>query len=94
METANEDPSVESFTIKGDKGSTCAKFERKNFKKYIYDEFDTEDDIHNEKVIDEETIKSDMLQWHIAFYYIREVTTYYPKLSYMILSGSTPRESK
>lgn len=55
METANEDPSVEGFTIKGDKGSTCAKFERKNFKEYIYDEFDTEDDIPNEKVIDEET---------------------------------------
>ena len=29
-----------------------------------------------------------------AFYFIHGVTTYYPKLSYMILSGSTPRESK
>lgn len=55
METANEDPSVEGFTIKGDKGDTCAKFERKDFKDYIYDEFDTEDDIPNERVIDEET---------------------------------------
>lgn len=55
METVNEDPSVDGFTIKGDKGGTCAKFERKDFKDYIYDEFDTEDDIPNERVIDEET---------------------------------------
>lgn len=55
METANEDPSVEGFTIKGDKGNTCAKFERKDFKDYIYDGFDTEDNIPNEKIIDEDT---------------------------------------
>lgn len=52
METANEDPSVEGFTIKGDKGNTCAEFERKD---YIYDGFDTEDNIPNEKIIDEDT---------------------------------------
>ena len=55
METANEDPSVEGFTIKGDKGNTCAEFERKDFKDYIYDGFDTEDNIPNEKIIDEDT---------------------------------------
>lgn len=55
METANEDPSVDGFTIKGDKGNTCAQFERNEFKDYIYDGFDTEDDIPNEKVIDEDT---------------------------------------
>lgn len=55
METANEDPSVDGFTIKGDKGNTCAQFEREEFKDFIYDGFDTEDDIPNEKIIDEET---------------------------------------
>lgn len=55
METASEDPSVDGFTIKGDKGDTCAQFERNEFKDYIYDGFDTEDDIPDEKVIDEET---------------------------------------
>lgn len=55
METANEDPSVEGFTIKGDKGDTCAQFEREEFKDFIYDGFDTEDDIPDEKVIDEAT---------------------------------------
>lgn len=55
METANEDPSVEGFTIKGDKGNICAEFERKDFKDYIYDGFDTEDNIPNEKIIDEDT---------------------------------------
>lgn len=55
METANEDLSVEGFTIKGDKGDTCAQFEREEFKDFIYDGFDTEDDIPDEKVIDEAT---------------------------------------
>ena len=31
------------------------QFERKDFKDYIYDGFDTEDDIPNEKIIDEDT---------------------------------------
>lgn len=55
METASEDPSVDGFTIKGDKGNTCAQFQREEFNEYIYDDFDTEDDIPNEKIIDEET---------------------------------------
>ena len=55
METASEDPSVDGFTIKGDRGDTCAQFERNEFSDYIYDGFDTEDDIPDEKVIDEDT---------------------------------------
>jgi hypothetical protein len=55
METANEDPSVEGFAVKGDNGDTCAQFERKEFKDFIYNDFDTEDDIADEKVIDEDT---------------------------------------
>ena len=55
METANEDASVEGFTVKGDKGGTCAEFGREEFKDYIYDSFDTEDDIPDERTIDEDT---------------------------------------
>lgn len=55
METANEDPSVDGFTIKGDEGNMCAQFEREEFKDFIYDGFDTEDDIPDEKIIEEET---------------------------------------
>lgn len=55
METANEDPSVEGFAVKGDRGETCAEFARSEFKDYIYDGFDTEDDIPDEKIIEEDT---------------------------------------
>lgn len=55
METANEDASVEGFTIKGNNGGTCAEFAREEFKEYIYDGFDTEDDIPDERIIDEDT---------------------------------------
>lgn len=55
METANEDASVEGFTIKGNNGGTCAEFVREEFKEYIYDGFDTEDDIPDERIIDEDT---------------------------------------
>lgn len=54
MEIANEDTSVDGFTVKGDKGSTCAQFERKEFKDYIYDDFDTEDSIPDERIVDED----------------------------------------
>lgn len=55
MEAANEDPSVDGFTIKGDTGDTCAQFGREEFKDFIYNDFDAEDDIPDEKVIDEDT---------------------------------------
>lgn len=55
METADEDPSVDGFSIKSEQGNTCAQFEREEFKDYIYDGFDIEDDILDERIIDEET---------------------------------------
>lgn len=55
MEIADEDPSVDGFTVKGEKGDTCALFERKDFKEYIYDDFDTEDNIPDERTVDEDT---------------------------------------
>ncbi len=55
METAKEDPSVDGFTIKGDDGGKCAEFERRDFEDYIYDGFDTENDIPDERVEEEIT---------------------------------------
>ena len=55
METASEDPSVEGFRIRGNGGGTCAEFGREDFKEYIYDGFDTEDEIADERVVDEDT---------------------------------------
>ena len=55
METANDDPSVEGFTVKGDGGEKCAEFERKEFEDYIYDGFDTEDAVPDERIEEEIT---------------------------------------
>ena len=55
METANEDPSVSGFAIKSNKGTDCAVFERKEFKEYIYDGFDSECVVPGERTIEEET---------------------------------------
>lgn len=55
METANDDPSVEGFTVKGDGGEKCAEFERKEFEDYIYDGFDTEDAVPEERIEEEIT---------------------------------------
>lgn len=55
METANDDPSVEGFTIKDDDGEKCAEFARKEFEDYIYDGFDTEDAVPEERIEEEIT---------------------------------------
>lgn len=55
METANDDPSVEGFTVKSDGGEKCAEFERKEFEDYIYDGFDTEDAVPEERIEEEIT---------------------------------------
>ena len=55
METANDDPSVEGFTVKGDGGEKCAEFERMEFEDYIYDGFDTEDAVPEERIEEEIT---------------------------------------
>lgn len=55
METAKEDPSVDGFTIKGDDGKKCAEFERKEFEDYIYDGFDTEEEVPEERIEEEIT---------------------------------------
>lgn len=56
VENADEDPNVEGFTISRDKGDDHpVSFERKDFKSYIYDDFDNEEDIPDEREIDEIT---------------------------------------
>ena len=56
VENADEDPNVEGFTISRDKeDNNPVTFERKDFKSYIYDDFDNEEDIPDEREIDEIT---------------------------------------
>lgn len=55
METAKDDPSVDGFAIKGDDGEKCAEFERKEFEDYIYDGFDTEEEVPEERIEEEIT---------------------------------------
>lgn len=53
VETADEDPNVEGFTVSKDKGTPATTFKRDEFKDYIYNDFDTEDDIPDERTFDE-----------------------------------------
>lgn len=53
VETADEDPNVEGFTVSKDKGTPATTFKRDEFKDYIYNDFDTEDDIPDERMFDE-----------------------------------------
>lgn len=55
METANNDPSVEGFTIKDEDGGKCAEFDRKEFDEYIYDGFDAEESQPEERIEEEIT---------------------------------------
>lgn len=56
VENADEDPHVEGFTISKDiEDNNPVTFERRDFKSYIYDDFDNEDDIPDEREIDEVT---------------------------------------
>lgn len=55
IEESDADTSVEGLSMQDDKGKDYAKFEREEFKSYIYDEFDKEEEIPDEKIIDEET---------------------------------------
>ena len=53
VETADADPNVEGFTISEDKDTPTTTFKRDEFKDYIYNDFDTEDDIPDERMFDE-----------------------------------------
>lgn len=56
VENADGDPNVDGFTISRDKNDdNPVTFERKDFRTYIYDDFDNEEDIPDEREIDEIT---------------------------------------
>jgi len=54
IETSDADPSVEGLSMQDDKGNEYANFSRGDFKTFIYDDFDKEDDIPDEKFIEED----------------------------------------
>lgn len=53
VETADEDPNVEGFSISKGKDGPAVTFKREEFKEYIYTDFDTEEDIPDERSFDE-----------------------------------------
>lgn len=53
VETADADPNVEGFTISEDNETTVTTFKRNEFKNYIYNDFDTEDEIPDERIFEE-----------------------------------------
>lgn len=53
VETADEDPNVEGFSISKGKDEPAVTFEREEFKDYIYTDFDTEEDMPDERAFDE-----------------------------------------
>lgn len=55
IETSKEDPNVDGFTVKGEDGGDCVRFERADFDEYIYDDFDKEEAIPDERVVEEVT---------------------------------------
>lgn len=52
VETADADPNVEGFTISEGKDTPATTFNREDFKDYIYNDFDAEDDIPDERMFD------------------------------------------
>lgn len=56
VETADSDPNVEGFSVSKDDGNPAATFKREEFKDYIYTDFDTEEDIPDERSFDETAI--------------------------------------
>lgn len=55
IEVSKEDPNVDGFTVIGDDKETRAEFKRDEFNEYMYDGFDTEDNIPDERMEDETT---------------------------------------
>lgn len=53
IEVSKEDPNVDGFTVIGDNGGKSTVFMRTEFNEYLYDGFDTEDNIPGERVEEE-----------------------------------------
>lgn len=50
IESANEEPNVEGFSVGCDDGNISTTFKKEEFKDYIYTDFDKEENMPNEKV--------------------------------------------
>lgn len=54
IQAADDDASVEGFSVKDKEENAIVAFSRDEFKEYKYDDFDTEEDIPEERIIDSE----------------------------------------
>lgn len=56
IQAADDDASVEGFSVKDKEENVIVAFSRDEFKEYKYDDFDTEEDVPEERIIDSEAI--------------------------------------
>lgn len=54
IQTADEDASVDGFSVKDEDNNIIVTYSREELKSYKYDDFDTEEDIPEERIIDSE----------------------------------------
>lgn len=54
IQAADDDASVEGFSVKDKEDNVIVTFSRDEFKEYKYDDFDTEEDVHEERIVDSE----------------------------------------
>ena len=54
IQAADEDPSVDGFSVIGKDGEEVSSFDRSEFKKYTYDDFENEDDIPDERIVEDD----------------------------------------
>lgn len=54
IQAADDDASVEGFSVKDKEDNFIVTFSRDEFKEYKYDDFDTEEDVPEERIVDSE----------------------------------------
>lgn len=54
IQAADDDASVEGFSVKDKEDNVIVTFSRDEFKEYKYDDFDTEEDVPEERIVDAE----------------------------------------
>ena len=52
IQAADEDPSVDGFSVIDKDGNDVSSFDRSEFKEYTYDDFENEEDIPNERIVE------------------------------------------
>ena len=56
IQAADEDPSVEGFSIIKEDGKEVSTFKRSEFKEYQYEDFENEEDLPDERIIEDDAI--------------------------------------